>query len=412
MIKIVKITYDDTLKQVSITYDSKKFDTSRIEGRDIADWLYPFIVKNVRWNGIYEELSKFIGSEEFTIVFDGSEKSLEALKAAVKDTPAKVAGTNNKVVILYNKESVSTKITINGKMFDTSRIQGRTIDEWVYPFQFNNVKWDGIFTELENEIGTNIYGISFVGEQADMKELMSICPDNVDITFRAPAAPKAAGTGSSLLSGAKDKLGNFTQNNDTAQKAKEAAVNAGKKFDEGVTNAVANIKNSEQYQKVMGNEKIQRVMENENVKKFSSFWGGLDKKIKYLICIVLALTIIIIPVMLLFGGNTVKLEPDNYIDAPKCKYKCDAGWVGFMGTDGIYELYFKADNPATVYRVESEDGERAETTAFEGGIRDKDYDTSVNGEDVDDDGYIEFTISEFNGKEYEEVCVIKGRTKD
>ncbi|MCI7804812.1 MAG: hypothetical protein MR503_07035, partial [Oscillospiraceae bacterium] len=99
MIKIVKITYDDTLKQVSITYDSKKFDTSRIEGRDIADWLYPFIVKNVRWNGIYEELSKFIGSEEFTIVFDGSEKSLEALKAAVKDTPAKVAGTNNKVVI-------------------------------------------------------------------------------------------------------------------------------------------------------------------------------------------------------------------------------------------------------------------------------------------------------------------------
>ncbi len=432
MLKTVKITYDDTSKQTSISSGGDSFDVSRIQGKELMDWIYPFIVKGIRWNGLYDELKAFLGGdEEFSILFDGSDKSLDALRNALKDTPVKVAGMNNKVVILYKSSPLSTKITVNGKIFDTSRIQNRTIDEWVYPLQFRDVKWDGIFSELENAVGTNCYSIQFVGEQADMKELIANCPENIDITCKAPAAPRAsmpkvnapaalsgvAAAGGNLISGAKNKIGNFTQNNENAQKAKTAAVNAGKKFDEGVTKAVTNIKNSEQYQKVMENEKVQKVMKNEKVQKFTSFWGRLDKKIKYPVCIVLALTIIILPIWLIFGGNTLKLEAEAQMIAMQCKHECDAGYVGFMGERGSYCLYFKAADHSIVYLVESEDGKSKETTASESEIFGREnggynFDTDVFGKDVDGDGYVEFTISEYTGFGYEEVCTILGEVKD
>ncbi len=440
MSKIVKITYDSASYNITIVADDKAFDTSRIDGRRITDWVYPFIFKNVRWNGIYDELKSFLGTEVFLIVFEGSDTDLQALKNAIKDTPAKVASLDNKVVILYKREPLSTKITVNGKIFDTTRIQNRTIDEWVYPFQFNNVKWDGIFTEIENELGINTYEISFVGEQTDMKELMSNCPENVDLIYKAPAAPKApvsgggalaqkaAASGGALLSGAKDKLGALTQNNDNAQKAKDAVanagkatVNAGKKIDEGIINTVANIKNSEKYQKVMENEKVRKVMENEQVQKVSSFWNKLDKKIKYAIGIVAALAIISVPLILIFGGNDLELEPEAQLSAMKCKHKCDAGYVGFMGEgeEGkgrIYKLYFKGKDHNIVYLIESEDGKSSETTAAESEIYEREssdynYDTSVYGKDADGDGYVEFTISEFVGDGYDEICTIRGKVK-
>lgn len=184
----VKINYDSTQKKVKIDIKGKAFDTSKIDGKDIADWVYPFIIKDIYWNGIYDELAEAIGEKEFTIIFDGDDSSFEVLKNALKNSPVKIAGMDNKVFILYKKQPLSTIITVNGRQFDTSKLQNRYIDEWLSPFQFRDVKWDGLFKELENFIGVDAYTIQFTGGQDDMKELMKNCPENVSITYKSPDA--------------------------------------------------------------------------------------------------------------------------------------------------------------------------------------------------------------------------------
>lgn len=209
--KTVKIKYDSNTFETRIMVGERIFDTSRINGKEISDWAYPFIVKNIRWNGIYDELKSFVGeTEKFQIQFDGAEKDLDVLRTALKDTSVRVAGMNNKVVILYKREPLTTKITVNGKVFDTSKLQNRYIDEWVSPFQFRDVKWDGIFQELERFIGTDLYTIQFVGEQDDMKELMKTCPENVDIFFKPPVAEPQSNN--SVAHDATKARGNLRQN--------------------------------------------------------------------------------------------------------------------------------------------------------------------------------------------------------
>jgi hypothetical protein len=204
MNKIIRIHYDAETPSTEIRYGEQTMDISRIKDKPIEEWAYPFIIKRVRWNGIYDELCAFLGGEkEFTIYFDGTEAEMEILKDSLKKTPAKIASTDNKVFILYSKgDTYTTKITVNGKVFDTAKIQNRSIDEWINSFQFRDNKWDGIFEELENYLNTDCYTIQFVGEQEDMKELMKKCPENVDMVFRAPVVAKkakAAPTGGSKL---------------------------------------------------------------------------------------------------------------------------------------------------------------------------------------------------------------------
>ncbi|MGN0621549.1 MAG: hypothetical protein ACI4I9_06750 [Porcipelethomonas sp.] len=416
MNKIVKIKYNSEVPSAEITFEENRMDVSRIAGRKIEEWAYPFIVKNIRWNGICDELKEFTGSNEITIQFSGTDKEMGILKDAVKNTAIKVAGTNNKVVILYKKEPFSTKITVNGKIFDTSKIQNRTIDEWIYPFQFREIKWDGIFKELENYLNTDLYSIQFVGEQEDMKELMKECPENVSISFKAPVTSSksfsdVSAAGSAIIGNAKEKLGNITQNNESVKKAKGAAVNAGKKLDEGISNAVINIKNSEQYNKVMENEKVQKVMNNKNVRKISAFWSKLDKKLRYVICIAAVFIIILIPIICLTGGGTIKISGDD--NAMSCPHECKAGFVGFdYFEDDIGTLYFRAADHAKVYLVECEDGTSKETIAEESEIYERNnaynnYDTYLQGTDSDGNGIIEYTISVFDGSEYDKVCTIK-----
>lgn len=330
---IVKIKYNADSIRTDITYGNEVFDTTKINGKTIGEWTYSFIVKSIRWNGIYDELKEFLAKDEFTILFDGSDSDLEILRQALKDTPVKIAGNNNKVVILYKNSPLSTKITVNGKIFDVTKLKNRYIDEWIYPFQFKDVKWNGIFSELENFLGTDIYSIQFVGEQGDMKELMNNCPENVSISFKAPVSSSKSFSnvsvaGNAIIGSAKDKLGSITQNNENVQKAKEAALNAGKKFDEGVSNAVNNIKNSEAYNKMMENENVKKVVNNEQVKKVTSFWSKIDKKLRYVICIVGILVVILIPVVCLTSGNTIKLSCEDMSTAEKCTNKCKAGYIG------------------------------------------------------------------------------------
>lgn len=55
--------------------------------------------------------------------------------------------------------------------------------------------------------------------------------------------------------------------------------------------------------------------------------------------------------------------------------------------------------------MENEDGRKIETNGS--GRKLFDYDGRILGEDIDNDGYVEFTISRYDGSEYDKVCKIK-----
>lgn len=185
MSKVVKVTYNAETLLTEITVDGQSFDTSRINGKEIADWAYPFMLRKVRWNGFYDEMIEALGGEnEFDLVFEGSEEDLNELKEAWEDAPVTIiSGENvgNTVVIEYDENSLTTDITVNGQPFDTSRINGKEIEDWVYPFMMRKVKWDGIFEELAKAVGSEEYAIQFSGSNSAIKELMEECPESVEI---------------------------------------------------------------------------------------------------------------------------------------------------------------------------------------------------------------------------------------
>lgn len=190
MTPIIKIVCNEEKSNLSISYNDRQFDISRIADKKITEWAYPFCIKGVKWNGLYEELKAFINEAEYTVYFDGSSEDYDVLKTAFQDTPAKLVSTNNTVVILYSENPFTTRITVNGAVFDTTRIQNRSIDEWVNPICIRDLNWNGIFAELTEFIGIDVFTIQFSGKPEFMKTLIDVCPDNVDITYRSAAKPR------------------------------------------------------------------------------------------------------------------------------------------------------------------------------------------------------------------------------
>lgn len=190
MRKIVKVTYNSESLHTDIVVDGQAFDTSRINGKEIADWAYPFMMRKVKWNGFYDEMVEALGGEKtFDLIFDGSEEALNELKEAWEDAPVNVISeenVGNNVVIEYDESTLNTTITVNGTPFDTSRINGKEIEDWVYPFMVRKVKWDGIFEELEKVIGSDEYTIQFSGSNSAMKALMEECPENIILQKNKP----------------------------------------------------------------------------------------------------------------------------------------------------------------------------------------------------------------------------------
>lgn len=184
-LKRVKATYTKDNGELKITYNEKKFDTSRIKNISIEQWAYPFLSNGIKWNGLYEELKDFTGSTEFILQFDSDEESFSIIKNALTSQPVKLVGTNNTVTIVYSENPFTTRITINGKVFDTTLLQNRCIDEWIQPFQVREVHWNGIFKELEDYIGTDKYTVYFMGDQKLMSYLIDACPETVSIFYKA-----------------------------------------------------------------------------------------------------------------------------------------------------------------------------------------------------------------------------------
>lgn len=180
---IIKVIYNDSDMSTVIKVNGNDFDTSRVNGRDIADWAYPFNVRKVCWNGFYDEMVQALnGNKEFEVIFLGSDEALNELKEAVEGKPVSFKSiSNTEVKINYNTNSLKTEIFINGKSFDTSRIDGKEIEDWIYPFMMRKIKWDGIFDELTKIIGNDSYTINFSGDPKSYETLCEECPSGVTL---------------------------------------------------------------------------------------------------------------------------------------------------------------------------------------------------------------------------------------
>lgn len=205
---IVKIVYKKDLNILKISCNEKAFDVSRIKDIPIEQWVFPFCSKGVKWNGLYEELKVFTESNDFTLHFDSDDTSFEIVKYALSETPAKLIGTNNIVTILYDENPFTTRITVNGNVFNTARIQNRSIDEWINPIQIRDLQWNGIFEEITEFIGTDIYKIYFVSKQEFMKLLIDKCPKNVDIFYRDPKIAEKVNKGKPSIKSAPNTASN------------------------------------------------------------------------------------------------------------------------------------------------------------------------------------------------------------
>lgn len=222
MSKTVKVTYNAETLMTEITVDGQSFDTSRINGKEIADWAYPFMMRKIKWNGFYDEMVEALGGEKsFDLVFDGSEDDLNELKEAWEDAPVNIISeecSGNNVVIEYDEDTLSTNITVNGVPFDTSRINGKEIDDWVYPFMMRKVKWGGIFEELANVTDSEEYTIEFSGSNSAMKVLMEECPEDIEIMRRKNTHNKKTANKKSCAT--KSQNGLSEKHNEHKEKAK------------------------------------------------------------------------------------------------------------------------------------------------------------------------------------------------
>ncbi len=185
---LVKMFYQKETGELQITCSGRNFDVSNIRDLSIEQWGFPFISNGVRWNGLYEELKAFVGSDDFTLQFEGDDTSFEVLKYIFENTSVLVTRQleNTVVTLIYSENPFTTKILINGKQFDTTKIQNRSIDEWMSPINTRGIQWLGIFAELENYLHSTTYTIYFVGEQKDMEFLVKNCPDTVNVFYRDP----------------------------------------------------------------------------------------------------------------------------------------------------------------------------------------------------------------------------------
>ncbi len=185
---LVKMFYQKDTGELNITCADRTFDASKIRDLSIEQWGFPFRANGVKWNGLYQELKEFTGNDSFTLLFEGDDTSFEILRYIFQDTPANVTRQlkNAAVTLVYSEDPFVTRIMIDGVQFDTSRIQNRSIEEWMYPINVRGIQWDGIFTELEKYLNSKTYTITFIGKQSDMDILLNNCPDNVSIFYRDP----------------------------------------------------------------------------------------------------------------------------------------------------------------------------------------------------------------------------------
>ena len=66
------------------------------------------------------------------------------------------------VKVVYHADTLQTEITVDGEPFDTSRINGKEIDVWAYPFMLRKIKWNGFYEEMVEALTEKKNSISFL----------------------------------------------------------------------------------------------------------------------------------------------------------------------------------------------------------------------------------------------------------
>ena len=210
----VHIFYNSETKETGITYGEKKADVTELSKVPLSEWQNPFVKNGFRWYGLYEELKKICRSTKFSVIFHGSDADMQLLKEILSSEKVEIFGENNKTVILYDHISRFVKVTVNGKMLDTSIIKGIPIEQTVSPIK--ELGWNGIFTELQEYMGNMPFSCTFMGRREDMKCLIAACPEQVDLTYKDLSTPPEKST---ALVVQKNK--NFVPNNSSIENQQE-----------------------------------------------------------------------------------------------------------------------------------------------------------------------------------------------
>lgn len=310
MASVVKITYNEDTNNLKISCNNNVFDVSRICNISIKEWAFPFSKKGIKWNGIYDELRDFTDEDDFVVYFNGDSLSFEILKYALSETPAKLISTNNVVVIVYNENPFTTRITVNGIVFDTTRIQNRSIDEWVNPIHIRDLNWNGIYKELENYIGIDVFNIQFVGKQEFMKLLVQNCPKNIDVTYRMP---------NNISGKNKSKIFN---SNDTSKINVTSNINA-----QDISAVTEQVK--DKMKQEITDEEIDKNLENIPIK------NAFIRKNAMAICAVISIILIFLP-FCAFGVKATSADIEVSGQAVKA--------TGFSALFGIEELKTMGNN--------------------------------------------------------------------
>ena len=151
------------------------------------------------------------------------------MRKLFSDKNINVFNEHNKIIIMYNKTSLTTKITVNNKLFDTSFLNGFSLEQITNPIEEKN--WRGIFPELQEYVANIPFSVVFSGESQDMNCLIAVCPENVNLSYKASnfSAQSVSETANSLLNSAKSVVQNVNNSetfNFLVDSAKSAVQNA------------------------------------------------------------------------------------------------------------------------------------------------------------------------------------------
>ncbi len=75
----VTIIYNENPFMTKITVNGVLFDSTVIQNRCIEEWINPIPIRGIQWNGIFNELEKFIGTDIYTIYFIGEQNFIHLL---------------------------------------------------------------------------------------------------------------------------------------------------------------------------------------------------------------------------------------------------------------------------------------------------------------------------------------------
>lgn len=178
----ITVIYHPEEGEFRIQYQEQQLDMNCLDQVTLAEWRNPFVKNNRRWYGLYEELKQLCGEDDFKVIFDGTEDDHQVIREMLSAHHIEILTLMNKVVIVYQRETCCVKVNVNGRMMDTSRIEGvpleRTIGE--NPTR----EWKGLFPEIEEYLGHTAYTVSFVGNSENMRCLIEACPQGVDLSYK------------------------------------------------------------------------------------------------------------------------------------------------------------------------------------------------------------------------------------